>query len=410
MRRLDIGVVGGGTAGCAAALLLSRAGHEVTVYERVADPRAVGAGILLQPTGQHVLARLGLLEEVLARTAPLEQLRARIGRGRTLFQLRYADLDPALRGEGLHRGVLHSSLLAAVRASSAKLRCGVSVEDLSRQGEKLVFLSPSREELGAHELCVVADGARSRLRDDTEVRKDVREYPWGALWFVAKEPALGTRRELFQVVRGAKRLLGLLPTGKGPEGDVPLVSLFDSLRGDRYEAFRSEPLERWKQGVLEWMPEAEPVLAQVRSHEDLVFTRYLDVRLDRWHSRGVVYLGDAAHAMSPQLGQGANLALWDALTLAESLAGAEKVEEALEGYSRARGPHLRWYRFASRWLTPFFQSDYPVGWLRDLGMPLALLLPPVRRLMVRTLCGVAQGTMGLGAPVALRALPAPAAR
>ncbi|MBL8607983.1 MAG: NAD(P)-binding protein, partial [Myxococcales bacterium] len=52
---LDVGVIGGGTAGCAVALLLSRQGHAVTVYERVAVPGPVGAGITLQPTGLHVL-------------------------------------------------------------------------------------------------------------------------------------------------------------------------------------------------------------------------------------------------------------------------------------------------------------------------------------------------------------------
>ena len=64
---LDVAIIGAGTAGSAAALLLARAGHQVTVYERVATPGPVGAGISLQPTGQAVLARLGLLAPILAR-------------------------------------------------------------------------------------------------------------------------------------------------------------------------------------------------------------------------------------------------------------------------------------------------------------------------------------------------------
>jgi 2-polyprenyl-6-methoxyphenol hydroxylase-like FAD-dependent oxidoreductase len=63
---LDVGIIGCGTAGSAAALLLTRAGHRVTVYERVPGPGPVGAGIVLQPTGQHALSRLGLLERVVA--------------------------------------------------------------------------------------------------------------------------------------------------------------------------------------------------------------------------------------------------------------------------------------------------------------------------------------------------------
>ena len=60
MRALDVGVIGGGTAGSAAAIFLARAGHRVTVYERVEKPTAVGAGITIQPTGLHVLCRLGV--------------------------------------------------------------------------------------------------------------------------------------------------------------------------------------------------------------------------------------------------------------------------------------------------------------------------------------------------------------
>jgi 2-polyprenyl-6-methoxyphenol hydroxylase-like FAD-dependent oxidoreductase len=237
------------------------------------------------------------------------------------------------------------------------------------------------------------------------VRKDVREYPWGALWFVGTDPERGVRRELFQAVHGARRMIGLLPTGRGPTGDEPLVSLFDSMRGDRYEAFRSAPIDMWKRGIANHMPEATGVLDQIRSHDDLVFTRYLDVQLDPWHAHRVVYLGDAAHAMSPQLGQGANLALWDALSLADALAANSSIDAALSAYSSTRRSHLRWYRFASRWLTPFFQSDLPLDLVRDIAMPIAMRIPPLRRLILRTLCGVAQGTLGMATPIELPALP-----
>ena len=71
---LDVGVIGGGTAGSAAALFLARAGHRVTIYERVPKPSAVGAGITLQPTGMHVLARLGLYDEVVRRGSRIDNL------------------------------------------------------------------------------------------------------------------------------------------------------------------------------------------------------------------------------------------------------------------------------------------------------------------------------------------------
>src|SRR5688572_6613801 len=75
VKPLDVGIVGCGTAGQAAALFLARQGHRVTLYERVAKPGPVGAGIVLQPSGMAVLAELGLLAPVLTRGAPLDGLR-----------------------------------------------------------------------------------------------------------------------------------------------------------------------------------------------------------------------------------------------------------------------------------------------------------------------------------------------
>lgn len=95
---LDVGIVGSGYAGCAAALLLERAGQRVTLYEEVLKPCGIGAGIVLQPTGMRVLAELGLLEDALSRGARLESLLCRTSNGRTLVDLRYAELGSALFG------------------------------------------------------------------------------------------------------------------------------------------------------------------------------------------------------------------------------------------------------------------------------------------------------------------------
>jgi 2-polyprenyl-6-methoxyphenol hydroxylase-like FAD-dependent oxidoreductase len=81
-----------------------------------------------------------------------------------------------------------------------------------------------------------------------------------------------------------------------------------------------------------------PCSTQVRDLDDFLFTRYHDVSMYPWNTDRVVYLGDAAHAMSPQLGQGANLALWDAMVLADALAAHETLPAgALAAYSHARG-------------------------------------------------------------------------
>lgn len=397
---LDVGVVGVGTAGAAAALFLSRAGHKVTLYERVPEPGPVGAGIILQPIGLHVLARLGLAERLLAAGARLDRLHLQTRGGRQLVDLRYGELQPGWHGVGIHRGVLFAALLAAVRAQeNLTLRLGVEVTGTS-QRKSVVILHRGAEELGAHQLVVVADGAGGALHPKGF---RVTPYPWGALWHVA-EDTVGAAPELHQVVDGTRRFYGLLPSGTGPSGKR-VVSLFWSLRTDRHEAWRERGLDAWKAEVATFDPRAAKLLEGVTDPSQVVLARYRDVRLPRWHDGRIVYLGDAAHATSPQLGQGANLALFDALTLSHLLGdGGVEVPAALASYTKRRRGHLGFYQVMSAALTPFFQSGWPLlGTLRDLGMPIAFKLPPLRRRMLRTMCGLEQGV--LAAPLVLPPSP-----
>jgi len=392
---LDVGIIGCGTAGAATAIGLARAGHRVTVYEKVADPGPAGAGIVLQPTGMYALSRLGLLDAVVSRGARIDRLVCETPSRWQVVNLAYASLRAGLFGLGIHRGVIFEQLIGAVRAESVELKLGVGVEDLAAApsgGSYVVGMDGTR--YGPHELIVIADGARSRMRDDTSLTATVREYPWGALWFVAPDPERRFHGRLHQVVRGTRRMLGFLPTGLGPGADAgpSLVSLFWSIRGDRVDAWRRAPLADWKREVLEFVPAADAVLDQITDPNQLIFTTYKHVTMPRWNTDHVVYVGDAAHAMSPQLGQGCNLALFDAMTLVGCVAGHLDVASALAAYSANRLRHLRFYQFATKWLTPFFQSDsWVLGWLRDAGMGVLGRLGWVRRTMVRTMTGIERG-------------------
>ncbi len=399
MERLDVGVVGCGTAGPAAALFLARQGHDVTLYERVAAPRPVGAGIILQPTGQAVMARLGLLDAVLARGERLDGLRVRDADQRVLLHLDYASVDPRLFGLGLHRGVLFEALFAAAQVEPrVTLRLGVTVERVARAATgRYVLLDAAGEHHGPHDLIVAADGARSRLRDDTGLARVVEPYPWGALWFVARDPERRWGSELHQTVDGTRSLLGLLPTGIGPATDEvedgSLVSVFWSIRCDAVDAWRRGGLGPWKARVLALEPDAGSVLAQIEAPEQVLFSQYHDVVMHPWNTRSIVHLGDAAHAMSPQLGQGANLALWDAMVLADAIAAEPRsLGRALDAYTRSRRGHLGYYQWVTRALTPFFQSDHDaLGVLRDALLPLAARFSLGRRAMLMGMCGTADG-------------------
>jgi len=395
---MRVGIVGAGTAGSAAGILLSRLGHEVDIFEKIASPRAVGAGIMLQPTGQHVLREMGLYEPIARAGTPLKSLQAVRRGGRGLMHLDYPTDTQAL---GLHRGVLFAALLEAVDASPATLRCGVEIELVSRgfvgaQTANLSRLIDARGHAwGPYDLVLICDGARSDLRTQVEIPVSHFDYPWGVLWFVAQDPERRYRDRLYQVVTGTREMLGLLPTGLGPEGDIPLVSFFWSIRDDAVAALRRQGFTRWKENVAQLCPAAGPVLEQIEQPSQLIFGDYRRVRMSRWHDGGVVVLGDAAHSMSPHLGQGANLALCDAAILADLARERDDASWVASQYTKRRRAHLRYYQWATQILTPFFQNDGMfLGALRDFGFPIATRIPWTRDAMMSTMAGGRLGIFG----------------
>jgi 2-polyprenyl-6-methoxyphenol hydroxylase-like FAD-dependent oxidoreductase len=177
------------------------------------------------------------------------------------------------------------------------------------------------------------------------------------------------------------------------------VSLFWSVPLADVAAFRSAGLTAWKREVLALEPRAEGVLAQIESADQLLAASYFDVTMSRFHEPGIVFIGDAAHATSPQLGQGCNLALEDARVLAECLRDGD-LAHGLDRYSATRRRHVGYYQWASRTLTPLFQSESSVlGFVRDAFMGLFSRSVIAKRLMLRTLAGVQQGLLGPALPI-----------
>lgn len=362
-----VAIVGCGTAGASAALFLNKLGHDVTVFERVPEPGPAGAGILMQPTGLSVLEKLGLRDTIEAHGARIERIRGVTPHNRLVLNVSYTDYDSRYYGMGLHRGVLFTHLFEAVQKAGIPVLCGVEITRFIRVAKGQSLLTTADKALyGPFSLIIVADGARSQLRQATDLTRRVTRYPWGALWHIGPDPTLRFQGELFQIYAGVKQMIGFLPTGRGVADDTPLVSLFWSIKLTEVDQWRTTDLAEWKADVLAIAPQAERYLANVTDHEQLPVAVYYDVQLSQWHTDHIVFIGDAAHAMSPQLGQGANLALFDAQVLYQCLRDEPNLAEALQNYSNNRRQHLGYYQFVSRWLTPLFQSSFtPLAWPRD---------------------------------------------
>lgn len=392
-----VAVVGAGVAGSAAAVALARMGCEVHLLEAAPEPRAEGAGLLLQPTGLAMLRALGLAEAAVLAGAKVSHLFGDTPSGRTVLDMRYARLGSGQFGVGIQRLALLSLLWQAVRQSGVHWHLGTALERFEQhpQGVILGFANACSAPAQV-DLLVLANGSFSRLGEGMRVRQTRRLYPWGALWCLLPQPASWQGLQLRQRYRFAKEMLGVMPVGCG-QGPAPMVTLFWSMPDSALQAWQRAPaLASLKQQMLALWPDVAPVLEALSDPATLRVARYADVWMKQWHDGRVVAIGDCAHGMSPQLGQGANMGLIDALTLAEALSSALQQgrgpADAGAAYSARRSSHLRFYQRASRALTPLFQSHAWAGpVLRDLFFGVGGRLPYIERESVAALAGLKAG-------------------
>ena len=380
--RLRIGVVGGGIAGAVAALLLARDGHDVTLIDRVTDPRPVGAGFLLQPIGQAVLADLGVLAAVRDRSSPVRRFEGRTRSGRIVLDFGYDDHPQAagLTGLGVHRATLFDLLWGCVGRTSIVTQTGFEIDDLRSTMDGWVLSgAPGRSE--AFDLVIAADGARSRLRRRLGLATKDVGYPYAAAWTIVPDPDHLAGGVLTQTYDGTRVTLGFLPTG------AQQASIFWLTRTRQLEAFVAAGPRAFVDRARPYAGRLRPLLERAPGGR-LFGARYRDVVVPNPvvldGPRGIVLIGDAAHAMSPQLGLGANLALADAWSLAAAVrAHPGDLPGALRAHARDRWANVRWYTWLSRIMTPVFQSDLvPIGWARDVLFGPIGRLPVVRRQFV----------------------------
>lgn len=381
---MKIAVAGGGIAGTTVAWQLSIQGHEVTLFEQAAKCGPVGAGILLQPSGQAVLQELGLLDAIVKCSPQINRLHAKHRLGGTLVNLPYIKVADHLFGLGVLRSDLFTLLLDNCINSGVQLRERHQIVRYDQSDSNVNLFTSDERDAGQFDLLIVADGSNSSLRKHSGLTKSIREYPDAALWTIG--PFTGDRKQLLQVVGRCGRLIGMLPIGEDR------CSFFWGLKKTDERATREAGVESWKRQVAEFYSPAEEAVSEIQSMDELIFASYRSVQMKCVTHGRVAFIGDAAHASSPHLGQGLNLALEDAYCLSKEISEQDDFQTAFKNYETTRKSTSNFYCKLTGTLTPFFQtSNRIMQFGRDISLPIMPHLPYIGKQMVMTMAGLKTG-------------------
>ncbi len=398
MKPQSIAIIGAGTAGLAAAALLAEQGHHITLIERAEALAPVGAGLLLQPTGLAVLKDMGLYQAMLGYGARVDALVGHTRHGRRIMNTAYRSLDAHSHGLGIHRASLCHVLDQHLQTLPHERLMGCTVSAVDTVDDQTTVVAEKAGEPCqlSFDAVLVANGSHSRLRPTAWTRYD-RLYPWGAMWAMQPMVESFAAPLLQQRYHQASQMAGILPTGCRPDQpDQPLASFFWSLPVAQMRHWQQADFDfaSWRGQALQLWPQLEPLLASLTHQDQLLPATYRDVIMHHWGENRLGIIGDAAHAMSPQLGQGANMALLDAWAIGQAVAASDTWPQVWDHYHRQREPQIRFYQRMSRWLTPAFQShSRTVSTGRDLFFPIMEKVPWLRMQMAKTVAGLKRGLL-----------------
>lgn len=350
---MNITIIGGGIGGLSLAVALQRKGMQATVYEQAPSLKPVGAGILLASNALQAYAQLGLIDSLKAVGHPVHALNITTP---DLTPLVTQDLRAVAQTTGqptlvIHRATLQAQLLDSLSPESLQL-------DQQLQSLSSVE-APVLEFAGGHtvhaEAVVGADGLRSRVREALFPKASIAKA-WQLCWRgVVDYPLPENYHHALNEAWGPKKRMGFVP--------LSADKVYWYAVHSHYVEFDQVPLEDLAGSFREFHPLVSELISQTPS-ESIHVDEILGLRpMRKWGKGKVCLMGDAAHAVPPNLGQGACQAIEDAYVLAECLE-RWPVEDAFRRYPNLRMPKA----------NKVFRRSWQTGHFGHWGNPTAIAL------------------------------------
>jgi 2-polyprenyl-6-methoxyphenol hydroxylase-like FAD-dependent oxidoreductase len=335
-------IVGAGIGGLGAGAALARRGIETEIVEIKPEPNVYGVGINQPGNALRALDRLGVLDEVCAAGFQFDHWAFHDADGNLVVSC-----PAGLGGDGIphHNGLtrrdLHSILIGAAERAGAPVRYATTVTDLSDDnGAAHVTFSDGRQD--DYDLVVAFDGINSAFRKRLFAETQDPIYTGFAVWRVTvPRPDTAVGGALFQAV-GAKA--GYIPLSTDL---MYLLLVTPEPHHARYDKTTFHEMLRARLAPFGGI--VGEIRDNLRAGDDIVYSPLSEVMLPgRWHEGRVLICGDAAHACTPHLTQGAAMALEDGVVLADELTDDRPLEAALASFTERRQPRVRLVQDASR--------------------------------------------------------------